>query len=52
MTGECVDLVFEGLDTFATVKLNGEEILKYARMTLGELHFESNYLYQRRQHVP
>ena len=27
---ECVDLVFDGLDTFATVKLNGSEILKYA----------------------
>ncbi len=26
---ERVDLVFEGLDTFATVKLNGEEILQY-----------------------
>lgn len=26
---ECIDLVVEGLDTFATVKLNGKEILKY-----------------------
>lgn len=26
---EFADLVFEGLDTFATVKLNGEEILQY-----------------------
>lgn len=25
---ERMDLVFEGLDTFATVKLNGKEILK------------------------
>ena len=30
-----MDLVFEGLDTFATVKINGEKILKYAQTTLG-----------------
>lgn len=28
---ERVDLVFEGLDTFATVKLNGQEILRYGK---------------------
>lgn len=30
---ERVDLVFEGLDTFATVKLNGEEVLKCVQTT-------------------
>ena len=30
---ERVDLVFDGLDTFATVKLNGDEILTYAPNT-------------------
>ncbi|RDL42476.1 Glycoside hydrolase family 2 protein [Venustampulla echinocandica] len=31
-TGEKVDLVFDGLDTFATVALNGKEILKSDNM--------------------
>jgi beta-mannosidase len=29
---ERVDLVFDGLDTFATVKLNGHEILRYVSL--------------------
>lgn len=31
---EHLDLVFDGLDTFGTVKLNGEKILKCVRTTL------------------
>ncbi|KAK2751541.1 hypothetical protein FQN55_000262 [Onygenales sp. PD_40] len=32
---KCVELVFEGLDTFATVELNGQEILKSNNMFVG-----------------
>lgn len=34
-TGHNVALVFEGLDTFATVRLNGLEILKYVHLLSG-----------------
>ncbi|TPX16242.1 uncharacterized protein E0L32_003891 [Thyridium curvatum] len=34
-TEELADLVFEGLDTFATVKLNGSEILRTENMFIG-----------------
>ncbi|KAJ6104028.1 Glycoside hydrolase family 2 immunoglobulin-like beta-sandwich [Penicillium sp. IBT 18751x] len=33
--GSAIDLVFEGLDTFATVKLNGQTILQSDNMFLG-----------------
>ena len=32
--GRCLELVFEGLDTFATVYLNGEEVLRSSNMFL------------------
>lgn len=42
--GERVDIVFEGLDTFATVRLNGEEILKYALLIPRRTPIRANHL--------